>query len=85
MFSANATSSDMYFGLAANSVNSKSYNIDYGTYKVYMTVTADTCVPLTEDVIGTFGQCEYSTEPDYEILVLVIVCIKLIINPSFDS
>ena len=83
MFSANATRSDIYFGLAANSVNSKSYQIDYGTYKVYLDVTADTCVPLIEDVIGTFGQCEYAKEPDYEILALVIVCEKLIINPCF--
>ena len=46
---------DVYYGVGSNQVRAKSYQIQYASGSVYMTVTADTCVPLTEDVVGNFG------------------------------
>lgn len=54
----NATAGDIYFGgLLPNTpkVQAKSYNIDMGTYQIYITVTSDTCIPMTEGVAGTVG------------------------------
>ena len=51
--------SDIYFGLDANNVKAKSFMIDYGNSEVYMSVTSDTCVPITEDVVGTFNGGKY--------------------------
>ncbi|WAQ96740.1 hypothetical protein MAR_029430 [Mya arenaria] len=50
----NATTANLRYGLGDNSVDARSYMVDYGTFMVYFAVTADTCVPVAEDVTGTF-------------------------------
>ena len=56
----NATVSDIVFGVGATAVKAKNYVIPFPTGTVYMTATADTCVPLTENVVGSFGNGQYT-------------------------
>ena len=50
----NATEAFFRYGLGSDSVEAKSYGVKYDNFEVYYAVTADTCVPMAEDVIGTF-------------------------------
>ncbi|KAH3864412.1 uncharacterized protein LOC127866867 [Dreissena polymorpha] len=50
----NATSAEVVYGLGSNSVQARAFEVNYGEFTVYFVVTADTCVPLAEDVNGKF-------------------------------
>ena len=59
IISDNATVSDVVFGVGATAVQAKSYQVQYPSGVVYTTATADTCVPMTEDIVGNFGGGQY--------------------------
>ncbi|KAL4240418.1 hypothetical protein ACF0H5_001210 [Mactra antiquata] len=54
----NATESMGYFGLGGESIQVKNYYINYVDYQVFASVTADTCVPVSYDIVGRFGDNE---------------------------
>ena len=54
-----AKTGDFYFGLSNNKVRGQSYMFNVGERINSMTVTADTCMPMTLDVIGKEGESEY--------------------------
>jgi hypothetical protein len=66
---ATETTDNIHYGLGSNSVKVKAYTINYPGYSVYMAVTADSCVPVTEVITGSleaitgqqeYGPCTYS-------------------------
>merc|ERR1711860_29962 len=51
----NATASPVLnYGIAGNSVSAISYNYNSGGLAIYIVATADTCIPMAMEIVGSY-------------------------------
>ena len=52
----------MNYGLGKNFVSARGYRQQYNDTTVYMSVTADTCLPIATDIVHDSAECTFITQ-----------------------